>query len=419
MPLLLPVSELQCGMRLAKSIVRDFQVLLAQDHELSEKDIIFLMHNCPKISVYVCEPNLEEAVDFAQDPIEPEVDEQVMQQRRQKLKSIAKKATSLLRNNISLDPQKISELEETISQLLQHIQENPITMNILEQQDSWHAYLQSHGMDVFNFGLLLAYGIQDHMRAKQKTESTAISARNLNCLTPLSIAALFHDLGMVPIQHLYDKTEPLTEEDMAAIKVHPLVSVELLPDEINPAALKAILHHHENFDGSGYPEGLKGKEINILGRILRIADAYTAAITNRTYQKAKPPITVLWEMMYEDYARCYDAALLQLFADIIKPLPIGAKLKLNTGQWGVVVQHQPSNPFHPQLVIAFDQQNKLIPKSQLEKPFYLDQREDIQVKSFGNHDISIINQPLPDATSLEYDDLFQQIASEIFDLVRV
>jgi hypothetical protein len=303
--------------------------------------------------------------------------------------------------------------------MLRLIQNNPVTFNVLEQSVFWHKYLQSQGMNVFNFSLLLAYRLQDYARQKARNNYSRDLDGTVKHLTPLAVAALFHDLGMTPIQYVYDKTDSLEKNEIISIKAHPMVSVELLPDEISSIACRAILHHHENYDGSGYMEGLQKEDICVLGRILRIADAFTAAVSNRSYRRSKPPVAALHEMMFGTYRPCYDPSLLHLFADVILPLPIGAKLKLNSEQEGVVVGRHPANPFNPQIIIAFDQQGKPLPKSKLSQPFYLAEREDIQVVSFGNMDLAFLNKPMPEMSLDSYHADLDRIVSNIFSLAHV
>ncbi len=106
-------------------------------------------------------------------------------------------------------------------------------------------------------------------------------------LDRLSLLTSLHDIGKVTIpQELLNKVEKLTEEEWEKIKTHTKASYNILSsiDEFSDIA-KPALHHHERWDGSGYPEGLSGEEIPILSRILTIVDAYDVMISGRPYQK--------------------------------------------------------------------------------------------------------------------------------------
>ncbi len=100
-------------------------------------------------------------------------------------------------------------------------------------------------------------------------------------------AGLLHDIGKIAIpDSILNKEGPLTEEEWEPVKAHPRLGVEILRhviDLIN--CLPAILHHHERYDGNGYPSGLKGENIPLEARILTIADAYDALTSPRPYHK--------------------------------------------------------------------------------------------------------------------------------------
>jgi diguanylate cyclase (GGDEF)-like protein len=104
----------------------------------------------------------------------------------------------------------------------------------------------------------------------------------------LRIAGLLHDLGKVAVpEHILSKPGPLTETEHEAIALHPLVGYRMLASlRIEPVATW-VLHHHERYDGQGYPDGLAGEEIPIGSRILLVADAYEAMTTDRLYRTTR------------------------------------------------------------------------------------------------------------------------------------
>src|SRR5262245_40516497 len=107
-------------------------------------------------------------------------------------------------------------------------------------------------------------------------------------LVRLEIAALLHDVGKIGIDdRILRKPTNLTPDEFEIMKTHPdkgaaiLAQIEQLRDII-----PGMRAHHENYDGSGYPQGLKGEEIPILGRVITVADTFDAMTTDRPYQKA-------------------------------------------------------------------------------------------------------------------------------------
>jgi HD-GYP domain-containing protein (c-di-GMP phosphodiesterase class II) len=119
-------------------------------------------------------------------------------------------------------------------------------------------------------------------------------ARKLNIaeeqLYQVEVAALLHDIGKIGVPDaILKKTGPLTPKERALINRHPEYSwsiLRLFPG-LEEASLYA-LHHHENFDGTGYPAGLKEHDIPLVSRIVAVIDAYDAMVSNRCYRKGLP-----------------------------------------------------------------------------------------------------------------------------------
>ena len=104
----------------------------------------------------------------------------------------------------------------------------------------------------------------------------------------LRFGGMLHDIGKIGIpEEVLNKPGPLNEQEWEKMKTHPDVGYKICsPLEKNLGlALDVIRHHHEKLDGSGYPDGLKGDEIPMVGRIMAVADIYDALITDRPYRK--------------------------------------------------------------------------------------------------------------------------------------
>jgi len=105
----------------------------------------------------------------------------------------------------------------------------------------------------------------------------------------LQTASLLHDIGKIGTYDIIlDKPDTLNEFEKSLIKQHPIKAVEILsPIKGLESVIPIIRSHHERVDGRGYPDGLKGEEIPLLARILSVADAYDAMISNRPYRLSK------------------------------------------------------------------------------------------------------------------------------------
>jgi HD-GYP domain-containing protein (c-di-GMP phosphodiesterase class II) len=149
--------------------------------------------------------------------------------------------------------------------------------------------------------LTTAIDAKDHYTHGHTTRVTEISleiARQLrrlakfemadNFFEQLHIAALLHDIGKIGIpESILNKEGPLNEEERKRIKEHSLIGVTILQSikELGPSLL-GVKYHHERYDGSGYPEGLKADKIPLIAAIISVADAFDAMTTDRPYRRA-------------------------------------------------------------------------------------------------------------------------------------
>ncbi|MFZ5898914.1 MAG: HD domain-containing phosphohydrolase [Bacillota bacterium] len=105
------------------------------------------------------------------------------------------------------------------------------------------------------------------------------------------LAGLLHDLGKIGVREsILLKPGPLTAEERKEMQSHPGVGARILePAKFPDAVIAAVRHHHEDYDGGGYPDGLAGEEIPLLARIIRVADTYDAMMSARPYRQALTP----------------------------------------------------------------------------------------------------------------------------------
>jgi HD-GYP domain-containing protein (c-di-GMP phosphodiesterase class II) len=112
------------------------------------------------------------------------------------------------------------------------------------------------------------------------------------------IAGLLHDVGKIGVpEAVLQKTGRLTAEEFELMKKHPEIGARILRDVRQVGdVIPGVLHHHERFDGKGYPNALAGEQIPLMGRIICLADSFDAMTSNRTYRKALPLEVALTEM---------------------------------------------------------------------------------------------------------------------------
>ena len=174
-------------------------------------------------------------------------------------------------------------------------------------------------------------------------------------LAILGEGALLHDLGKIKIPDtILNKPDKLTEDEFAIIKTHPTYSYELIRkvDEMDQAALIA-LQHHESYDGSGYPLGIKGDEFQEFAQIVAIADKFDALTAERIYRKAFLP-----HEAYEMCAACgnfiVDNKVVLAFLQNIAAYPAGQLVRLNNGYVAVVLGTAKGQSMFPRVRLLFD-----------------------------------------------------------------
>jgi len=113
-------------------------------------------------------------------------------------------------------------------------------------------------------------------------------ALDIKFLEDVNIAALLHDIGKIGIpESILNKEGPLSEEERKRMQEHTLIGVTILqPIRELEQAILGVKCHHERYDGTGYPEGLKGGQIPLIASVISVADAFDAMITDRPYRRA-------------------------------------------------------------------------------------------------------------------------------------
>jgi HD-GYP domain-containing protein (c-di-GMP phosphodiesterase class II) len=115
----------------------------------------------------------------------------------------------------------------------------------------------------------------------------------------MSRAGMLHDLGkLVIMDNILHKPRQLTEEEFELIRTHPVVGDKILkPLRFLACEAKAVRHHHERYDGKGYPDGLKGDDIPLIARVVSVADAFDAMTSDRPYRSKRPLETAMEEIV--------------------------------------------------------------------------------------------------------------------------
>jgi HD-GYP domain-containing protein (c-di-GMP phosphodiesterase class II) len=183
-------------------------------------------------------------------------------------------------------------------------------------------------------------------------------------LQDLGVGALLHDVGKIEINpDILNKNGRLTVEEAEEIKKHPSLGFNLLrsnPD-ISLISAHCAFQHHERYDGSGYPRGLKEDQIHQYAQIVSIADVYDALTSDATYRRAMPVYEAI-AIITKAGGSYFDSELVKAFVDNIAIYPIGSVVRLNNNQIGVVVDISREFKSRPVVRILFDEHKQPVTK---------------------------------------------------------
>lgn len=227
---------------------------------------------------------------------------------------------------------------------------NDILTMLINVQDK-NPYMYAHPVNVAFLSLVIGkwLGLSDSM------------------LKDLVCASLMHDIGKSKIKDsLLNKSEALTLEEAERMKTHPVIGYKILNNinAFNPRVLKGILFHHERMNGTGYPLHVKGDMINIISRIIAIADTYDAITSTKAYSAKKTPLEAIEEIK-ESNPELLDSYICSLFVSKMSEYFVGREVLLNNEQVGIIITINPDDLSKPVIGIE-DKQYNLSEKEELE-----------------------------------------------------
>ncbi|VAX19800.1 hypothetical protein MNBD_NITROSPINAE02-2169 [hydrothermal vent metagenome] len=214
--------------------------------------------------------------------------------------------SKLITEELSKNPRSEKLMRHTknaVEDITQVVLTDPLTFYSLLKINNHDYYTFTHSVNVATLCIALAteYGIED------KGE-----------LADLGLGALLHDLGKARVdKKIIDKPGKLTDDEYTQMKNHVNYGKEMLEENklLSRLSLIPLMQHHERLNGKGYPNGLKGSDIHIFGRISAVIDFYDALTTERSYRKAFSPFDTLSLIQKEEQS--YDAEVISVLVKLL------------------------------------------------------------------------------------------------------
>ena len=179
-------------------------------------------------------------------------------------------------------------------------------------------------------------------------------------LRSLAIGGMLMDVGKILVDpELLRADRPLTEEETREMQHHVAHGVHLVKKSgiINRDVLDMVAFHHERYDGSGYPRGLKGDKIPPFARIAAIVDTYDAITSDRSHAPARAPAEAI-RKLYQERDTKFQAELVEAFIQAIGIYPAGTIVELTSGEIGLVVAESRTRRLLPKVILILDARKK-------------------------------------------------------------
>lgn len=164
--------------------------------------------------------------------------------------------------------------------------------------------------------------------------------------------ALLHDVGMLRIPaEITDKRGNLENKERNTVKSHPLYSYQIIKSELHmdEHVAEIAMQHHERWDGEGYPQGLKGEDIDIEARIVAVSDAFEAMISERPYRNSMVGYEAMKQIL-SDNGRRFDPEILKVFIRSMGIYPLGSLVQLSDSSICRVISINQGAPLRPELI---------------------------------------------------------------------
>lgn len=172
----------------------------------------------------------------------------------------------------------------------------------------------------------------------------------------VALGALLHDIGKMRVNlAVLNKPARLSDQEFLHMKSHVVLGSDLLRQMpgIPKIAFDPLELHHERFDGSGYPNKLKGAAISQVGRMTAIVDVYDAITSDRCYHRPVSPADGI-RKLFEWGRHHFDPELVQVFVKSVGIYPVGTLVRLESGRLGIVIEQRESNLLTPVVRVVFD-----------------------------------------------------------------
>ncbi len=281
----------------------------------------------------------------------------------QKCKTEAKKLITNIMQDVRMGKQvELESVDNAVENMMDSIFRNQGALTSLSRLKSKDEYTFMHSVNVCV--LMISF-----CKSSDVDKAT---------IRKIGSGALLHDIGKMQVpQEVLNKPAKLTDEEFEQMRSHVVQSKLILSktDGISQEAIEVAGQHHERYDGSGYPDKLKGAEISHFGQMASIVDVYDAITSDRVYHKGLDSTDAL-KKIFEWSKFHFDPVLVQLFIKTVGIYPVGTLVRLESGLLGVVCEPGKESMLKPVVRAIYDSKRER----------FLSAPKDLDLAASGNAD---------------------------------
>ena len=341
--LLVPIESVRPGNTLAQSVLdpsNDDLLLLREGHTMDARMIARLAQHCVT-HVWLSFPGLEE--------VGGNVDARIAMGHMELYRALNESIDKLeKRVNVKMN---IMTYRKAVHGMLSGIVDNPDHEVLTNQLKMCGPRLTGHMANVSYLSLLIGAHLTGYLR-EQRSSLPADVAENT---AMLGLGALLHDIGKLNMpDKLRDCCILKEESTWDEYRLHTSIGYEEVREQISPIAANIILHHHQRFDGKGFPPvgssgnggtPQRGQKIHVFSRIVAAVNVFDHLLCPAGH--SMPTIIALRQMKSSEFLGWFDPVIVEALVRLVPPFMIGSMVKLNDGADAVVVKNHPEAPCKP------------------------------------------------------------------------
>ncbi len=337
--ILIPTSELEEGMVVAKEIRGQDQALLLRKGAQLSPTSIQLLQLLHVNGVYVDVEGTEDIQ--VEDIVSPEIRTECQRTIERAMNGFQRQAGA---RKLALDARMVEQA--TYGMVEELLSGKDTLVSMLDVRD-WNNKLFQHSVNTAALATIIAKSL-GHAEEDCKQ---------------LAMGMIFHDCGQMFLpQEVFDKKGRLSDTEREIVRKHARVGFQktLRGSILSPISAYIVLRHHERMDGNGYPDRLPGEELHPLARIAAVVEAFDAMTSLRPYERSLMPDKAMREILSQA-GTAFDRQVVLTLARHIAIYPTGSAVLLNTGECGIVAATPPGNTTRPTVRLLYGPDGRRLP----------------------------------------------------------